>query len=331
MPLYFWFIVCTALSFSVRANTGDQTEVIYERALTDLYHLSSAQMQGREHDTQGSEIAQQYLIRRFAESAVKAFNQYPDYKQAFSFKRALTQIDGTNIIGYMSNSDTPKPHPKYIVITAHYDHLGIQSGKLFYGADDNASGVAAMLAIASFLPMIDLHHSIIFLATDAEEKGLIGARVALDYFPIELSQIVFNLNLDMIAQVGKPAKIHLSGSRSAPQFKILVEDTRRRLTDSSVKLMGEHRSQRKRTSMLGKVDYRRASDHAVFIQHDIPFLYLGVKAHRFYHTEHDSYERINQTHFLQVINIVKQVLITADLAMAEKQVSVRVPVSAQTR
>ena len=100
----------------------------------------------------------------------------------------------------------PKPHPKYIVITAHYDHLGIQSGKLFYGADDNASGVAAMLAIASFLPMIDLHHSIIFLATDAEEKGLIGARVALDYFPIELSQIVFNLNLDMIAQVGKPAK-----------------------------------------------------------------------------------------------------------------------------
>jgi hypothetical protein len=69
----------------------------------------------------------------------------------------------------------------------------------------------------------------------------------------------------------------------------------------------------------------------VFIQHDIPFLYLGVKAHRLYHTEHDRYERINQTHFLQVINIVKQVLITADLAMAEKQVSVRVPVSAQTR
>lgn len=288
-------------------------------------------MQGRKNNTQGSEIAQAYLIDRFSENDITAFDQYPDFKQRFNVKRAFVQINGTNIIGYIPGTDIGHPKPSYIVLTAHYDHLGIELGKVHYGADDNASGVAALLALASFSTFLHLHHTIIFLATDAEERGLVGAKAALRDFPVELSQIAFNLNLDMVAQVGKPAKIHLSGSRSAPQFNSLLQDVRAGLKNSSVKLKGEHRTLRKPNSMLRRTNYRRASDHAVFIDHDIPFLYLGVTEHRYYHTEHDRYETVNEKHFLQVINIAKQILITADTAMHNAEASSKMPQPAAAR
>lgn len=327
-----------ALAFNVVsfAHTGelDSREAnlsVYANALDDLFHLSSEKMQGRKNNTLGSQVAQQYLTDRYAQIGITAFDDYPDYKQKFSVKRAFTQLNGVNVIGYFPTQNGNHALSKYIVITAHYDHLGIEFGKMHYGADDNASGVAALLALAAFSSSLNLNSNVIFLATDAEEQGLHGARAALKDFPVDLSQIAFNLNLDMVAQVGKPAKIHMSGTRSAPQFANLLQDVRLSLQDSNVKLMGEHRRQRKRDSMLRSTNYRRASDHAVFIDNDIPFLYLGVTEHRYYHTEHDRYETINEEHFLQVIDIAKQVLNKADKAINQVEVPSKVPQPAASR
>ena len=112
---------------------------------------------------------------------------------------------------------------KYIVITAHYDHLGKSGGKIYNGADDNASGVAAMLSIAEQLRRSRPKHSVIFLATDAEEKGLYGAKAFVQKPPVEISSIRFNLNLDMLAQGGGTSpKLYVS--RGPHQFKLQTSD-----------------------------------------------------------------------------------------------------------
>ena len=142
--------------------------------MKDLQILSSDKMEGRKTGTRGNRMAQLYLLQRFREVGIKPFNN--TYEQSFFFSRGEQRIMGTNIYGYVKgNVDS------FIVISAHYDHLGIKTpangtDSIYNGADDNASGVGALLAIAKYYKDHRPHHGLIFAAFDAEEMGLQGSK-----------------------------------------------------------------------------------------------------------------------------------------------------------
>lgn len=119
------------------------------------------------------------------------------------------------MVGYLPGCTYPE---HYIAVTAHYDHLGKQGHKIFHGADDNASGVAVMLELASRLSQRCPAYSYIFIATDAEEGGLYGSKAFIAAPPLALNNIVLNLNLDMLGRPDRRGRLYLTGAKRFPDL-----------------------------------------------------------------------------------------------------------------
>ena len=161
-----------------------------------LYSLSSDLMEGRKAGTEGIEKAAQYIENEFKRIGLKKFKNLETYRQVFK-KKDLSLF---NIIGFLEGKSKKD---ELIVISAHYDHLGIKkSGEgdvIFNGANDNASGVAAVLALAEYLSEKNYNErSVLFVAFTAEEMGLIGS----NYFGknINPEKIIAGINIEMIGK-----------------------------------------------------------------------------------------------------------------------------------
>jgi Zn-dependent M28 family amino/carboxypeptidase len=284
------------------------------RLLDDVRTLSSADFGGRRTGTDGSRKAQAFLQGRFEALGLKHFGAA--YAEPFAF--AHTSVKGlvtpgrtykteypsaVNYIGYIAGSARPE---RFIVVSAHYDHLGEKAGKLYPGADDNASGVAAMLAIAAWFKAHPPRHSIVFAAFDGEELGLRGARAFLAALPFAREQLALNLNLDMVSHNDKN-EIFAAGTSYTPSLKPLVAQAAARNT-VDVRL-GHDRSQ----LVAGSVeDWTGSSDHGPFHEAGVPFLYFGVEDHPDYHAASDTFAHINPTFFASVANLLVDVAATLD-------------------
>src|SRR5690606_5460658 len=135
------------------------------------------EFQGRESGTPGAEKARTYIQERFKSLGLQSFAPYPDYLQSFDFtEKNGNTLSGKNIIGYI-----PGKLKEALVISAHYDHIGIQNGKIYNGADDNASGISGLLHIAAYFSKNKPNFTLIFAAFDAEEKGLKGSKYFVDH------------------------------------------------------------------------------------------------------------------------------------------------------
>jgi Zn-dependent M28 family amino/carboxypeptidase len=207
-----------------------------------------------------------------------------------------------NYVGYIAGSVKPE---RFIVVSAHYDHLGVKDGKLHAGADDNASGVAAMLAIAQWFKAHPPRHTIVFAAFDGEEQGLQGARAFMAALPFPKAQLALNLNLDMVSRNVK-SEIFVAGTHYNPSLTPLVAQAAARST-VGVKL-GHDRPQQKGTSD----DWTDSSDHGPFHQAGVPFLYFGVEDHADYHGPGDTFEHIEPAFFTSVANLLVDVAATVD-------------------
>ena len=142
-----------------------------EQLLKDIQILSADDMEGRKAGTAGGEKARQYLIGRFRDNHILSYDQ--GYEQPFSFNTFRSNEryeNNVNLIGYIEGEIED-----IIVVSAHYDHIGLAEDKIYNGADDNASGVSAMLAIAAYFKENKPRHTIVFAAFDAEEQGKKGA------------------------------------------------------------------------------------------------------------------------------------------------------------
>ena len=105
-----------------------------------------------------------------------------------------TTVVGGNVIGMIKGKSD-----KVIVITGHHDHLGIRDGKIYNGADDDASGTAAVITIADYFKDKTPNHTLVFATVDAEEAGMHGSAYLVKNFPLGKENIVLNVNMDMIA------------------------------------------------------------------------------------------------------------------------------------
>jgi hypothetical protein len=275
------------------------------RLLSDVAALSDPAMEGRRTGTAGNKLAQKFVTDRFRELGVKPPPGWTDFAQKFSFttggRGGSTQYpDATNLVAMVPGTSRPDD---FLVVSAHYDHLGQRDGKIYRGADDNASGVAAMLQVAAYLAAHPLRRSVLVIAFDAEEEGLQGAKYFVKHPPIDLKRIGLAINLDMVSR-NDAGVIFASGTAFDPSLKDLVTKAAagRQLT---VKFGHDRRGS-------GEDDWTQQSDQGPFHDAGVKTLYFGVEDHPDYHQPTDTPDKIPRAFYREVVDLVLQTLLDAD-------------------
>lgn len=287
-------LVILILQFDAQARCNDirlRGNIDRASLWSDITVLAADDMQGRQTGSIGADKARDFISGRYQQIGLHSFNQIELYQQPFIHQSLFGDVKATNIVGWLPGTELSQ---QFIVVTAHFDHIGKSGRKVFNGADDNASGVAAMLAIAAQIVEKQTRHSIIFVATDAEEKGLYGAKAFLLDPPVPLQAIKYNLNLDMLAQGGRRNKLYVSGARQHKELKTVVQQT---IDEAGLCLVDGHRQVSRGFGGGGKVNWRKASDHAAFARQGIGYLFVSVNVHPDYHTVHDEIDNIDSAFY----------------------------------
>lgn len=278
----------------VGVPTIDRSEL-----LADLAALAADSLEGRLVGSRGNGVARGMIVERFTRLGLSSFGD--DFTTSFPVQRNGVSLIGVNAVGYIEGSSDPN---RYIVISAHYDHLGIRAGKVYNGADDNGSGTAALLAMAAYFAEHRPRNSMIFLAADAEEGGVTGARAFVSTPPpsVSLEHIAANVNMDMISR--SDDELYVAGTYHYPFLKPYVD----RIGETAgITLVFGHDS-----PDLGDNDWTHASDHAPFHEAGIPFLYFGVEDHADYHQPTDEFDRINQDFYVKAVTAILRVVLELD-------------------
>ncbi len=206
------------------------------------------------------------------------------------------RLEDANVIGLIEGSD-PQLKNEFVVIGAHYDHVGtsIRGGEkqIFNGADDNASGTAGLLELAQYFAANRerIKRSLIFIAFGAEERGLIGSRHFVDNPTVPLDRIVAMVNMDMIGRLRNNA-LFVLGVASSPIWKDLITDVNSQfnfvLRDSP--------------GMFG------ASDHFSFYNKGIPVLFFFTGMHENYHRPSDDWDTLNYEGMEKLVQMIAVVV-----------------------
>jgi hypothetical protein len=288
--------VAVALVAAARAAVAQGTAVLPPnidsaatwRALSDL---AADSMEGRRMGTRGNASARAYLVRRLAQAGVAPL--VPGYVQHFDVAWRDTSVrDGVNVLGIVRGADTTRA----IVVSAHFDHLGVHNGQIYNGTDDNASGTAAALALAEWYAGHAPRHSIIFAFFDGEEADLRGSRAFMESPPVPLRRIAANVNIDMVARLDKN-ELFAAGATPFPFFRPLLRATAR---VAPVRLrMGHDLSEPD-----GVDNWVGQSDQASFYVKGIPFVYFGVEDHADYHRTTDDVDRVDAGRFIAAVRTI---------------------------
>lgn len=276
-----------------KAPVAPKSKIINaERLLADAKTLSADEMKGRNSGSPEIVKAREYVVKRFKEVGLKTFGD--SYLQEFEFKNRRTSeiVKGANVVGVVRGKKNPE---KYIVVTAHYDHVGVANGEIHNGADDNASGTAALFAIAEHFGKNRPANSLIFVAFDAEEQGLQGSRHFVANLPVKKESVLLNVNMDMVSR-GDKNELYAAGSFHYPFLKPHLEAAQK---NAPVKLLLGHDDPK-----TGSNDWTSQSDHAAFHREKIPFVYFGVEDHGDYHKPTDDFDKIPQQFYVGAVETI---------------------------
>lgn len=272
--------------FLTACSQAPSSDFDADNSIRILKSLSADDMQGRRTGSEGNIKARAFIkeeivkIQSFDKVYDTSFTTKPRKNRKGVIPPDAPIFEALNIHGLIDVEDQDKG--PLLVITAHYDHLGTNEDKIFNGADDNASGSAALFAIAQSFAKNVPKHDTLFIWFDAEEMGLQGAR----HYVLDRSfgdRPVFNLNLDMISQ-SQSGEIYASGTHHTPALKPLIREAAK---DLNITLnFGHDRPED------GPNDWTLQSDHGPFHLAGLPFLYFGVEDHPYYHRHTDTFETI---------------------------------------
>lgn len=205
-----------------------------------------------------------------------------------------TAILGRNVAGWIPGSD-PALRDQFVIVSAHYDHLGMRDGQMYAGADDNASGVAMLLEVArqvSRLP-VKPRRSMVFIGFDLEERMLWGSRWFAAHPPWPLGQVALFITADMIGRslgdLPLPT-VFVLGSEHAPAVKEALQQVE---TPRGLEL-----------ALLGVDLIGTRSDYGPFRDRRVPFLFFSTGEHPDYHTPRDIPARIDFAKVARVSSLV---------------------------
>ncbi|QTN20806.1 M20/M25/M40 family metallo-hydrolase [Brevundimonas sp. AJA228-03] len=271
-------------------NPTPSVATSYDQLLADVRILSADDMEGRDTGSAGGERARAYIVSRLEALGIAAppVGRLQPWTAQGRTRAGPRSYNGINVLGLVEGTRVPD---RYIVVTAHYDHVGVNEGLIYNGADDNASGVATLLEIAARLKDAPPEHSVIFVAFDGEEHGLLGAKHFVEAPPVPLSSIAMNLNFDMTARAETDGHLWVTGTYQNPTFRPILEGIPANGTVSLA--FGKDTPQD-----TGRDNWVQASDQGPFFTAGVPFLYLGVNYHPDYHRPSDDFERITPAVFI---------------------------------
>ena len=285
---------CTTAEAPV-APVSPPPSAMHAQLLEDVRILSADDMQGRDTGAPGGAMARDYIIGRLEALGVAAppMGREQPWEMQGRTREGPRTFNGVNVLGVIPGT---RVTDRYIVVTAHYDHVGVSDGQVYNGADDNASGVATMLALAADLKRRAPEHSVLIVALDGEERGLLGARHFVEAPPVPLASIAMNLNFDMTARAETDGKLWVTGTYQHPTFRPLLESIP---ANGAVSLaFGKDTPQD-----TGEDNWVNSSDHAAFHRAQVPFLYLGVNYHPDYHRPSDDFATITPSVFISATEL----------------------------
>lgn len=219
----------------------------------------------------------------------------------------------SNVIGLLEGSD-PVLKNEYIVIGAHYDHIGLgernsraqNQGQLdiHNGADDNASGVSGLIELAKYFSCKkdSLKRSLIFIAFSAEELGLIGSSYYVDNPKVPMDKTVAMINMDMIGRL-RDNNVTVFGIGSSPEWKGLINNAN---AEFDFKLSFNNSG-------------FAPSDQSVFFSKGIPVLHFFTGLHQDYHTPGDDWDKVNPQGEKKILNLISDIV--KDLNYRENRIA----------
>ncbi|KQY27432.1 peptidase M20 [Caulobacter sp. Root487D2Y] len=262
-------------------------------ALDDVRILSADDMEGRAVGTPGGAKARAYILKRFGQIGLRP--KGAPFERPFTFKPKTfgKDVTGVNLVARIEGTSSSD---KVLVVSAHYDHLGVRKGQVYNGADDNASGIAGLLAVAEAFKAKPPRHTVLIVAFDAEESGLKGAKAFVADPPVPLANIGLNVNFDMLSKNAKN-QLYVSGAGPQPYLKPVLDGVAR---TAPVKLLLGHD-----TDAQGKENnWTQQSDQGPFAVAGVPWVYFGVEDHPEYHQPTDDFATVPQDFFKHAVATV---------------------------
>ena len=263
------------------------------RLRTHVKILASDSLQGRGLGTDGAEMARNYIVEQFQDVGIQPFGE--DYLQKFSFRQNLAWIPAVNIVGVVKGSD-PVLKDEYILIGAHYDHLGydIQNDekRVFPGADDNASGVAAIIELGRYFSQNQNlpGRSLLIVAFDAEESGLLGSKHFVENSPVPVENIRLMFSFDMVGMYDANNGLHLKGMASLENGDVWAESHAE-----------EYNIRLRQTGS----DIARRTDTEPFGRAGIPAAHVFTGQKSPYHKPEDQYHLLDYEGMVIIHNFMK--------------------------
>ena len=305
-------ISTSCLSAEPKDKVSLAAETITVEELKDhIFFLASDELGGRGIGSGGYDIAAGYAASQFEQAGclplTRGENGGPTFLQRFSIesgklnipyklRAALSRTDGrfreeaqfrrietANVVAIFEGSD-PELKKEYVTVSAHLDHLGQAGDVIYNGADDNASGCAAVLELAEAVAAAAPRRSVVFALFGAEETGLHGSQYFVENCPIPLDAVIANVNLDMIGRFEHPA---VRNGIIAVGATAICEDMKNIADEVNARTLG-----------LG-IDYTsgeeffRDSDHFSFFQKGIPVIFFFDGLHEDFHKPSDDAEKID--------------------------------------
>lgn len=275
----------------------------------DIAYLADDKLEGRAIGTEGERLAADYIAKAFEKLGLTPMGN-DGYFQVFNVKKPTNPheqavigssedgITGKNVVGYIDNEAETT-----VIIGAHFDHLGYGAEGSLYrgeaaihnGADDNASGTAAILQLARIMKNKGKDKNYLIIAFSGEENGLWGSNYFSKNATVSLDSVDFMINLDMVGRLNDEKTLAINGVGTSPVWKEKLEAAN---TDTLKLVTSE--------SGVGP------SDHTSFYLQDVPVLHFFTGQHEDYHHPSDDADKINYVGMVKVIRYIERLVLSLD-------------------
>jgi Zn-dependent M28 family amino/carboxypeptidase len=274
-----------------------------------VYFLAADDLGGRAIGTTGEQKAAEYLAQEFEKLGLTPmgtdgfFQEFTVSKPSNPHEEAVIGTDGAGVTGQNVVAFLDKKADKTIVIGAHFDHLGMGGqgslhrgdSAIHNGADDNASGTAALLALAKIFKYETLKSNILFVAFSGEENGLWGSNYFVKNPTLDLKTINYMINMDMVGRLNPEKSLAVHGVGTSPSFPPVLDP----INADSLKLVPSE-------SGVGP------SDHTSFYLQDLPVLHFFTGQHADYHKPSDDADKINYEGLVKVVRYISRLIAGLD-------------------
>jgi len=304
------FLPLFVIALVVGSCDGPPTdEELFSSLKKDVYFLAADDLGGRAIGTTGEQKAAEYLAQEFEKLGLTPmgtdgfFQEFTVSKPSNPHEEAVIGTDGAGVTGRNVVAFLDKKADKTIVIGAHFDHLGMGGqgslhrgdSAIHNGADDNASGTAALLALAKIFKYETLKSNILFIAFSGEENGLWGSNYFVKNPTVDLKTVNYMINMDMVGRLNPEKSLAVHGVGTSPSFPPVLDP----INADSLKLVPSE-------SGVGP------SDHTSFYLQDLPVLHFFTGQHADYHKPSDDADKINYEGLVQVVRYISRLIAGLD-------------------